>query len=165
MAWSKAGTVADYLADLPPERRETISRVRDVVRKGVPAGYEEHMGWGMITWSIPLSTFPDTYNGQPLCIAALGSQKNYCTLYLMGPYGNPVQLRMLQEGFREAGKKLDMGKSCVRFRSPDDLALDVIAEVLASTPPAKLIEWHEMAHGQKPKVGKKKATARKSRRS
>ena len=165
MAWSKAGTVADYLAELPPERRDVMSRVRDAVRKGVPGGYEEHMGWGMITWSIPLSTFPDTYNGQPLCIAALGSQKNHCSLYLMGPYGNPVQLKKLQEGFREAGKKLDMGKSCVRFKSADDLPLDVIAEVLASTPPAKLIEWHEMAHGQKKKVGKKKATARKSRRS
>jgi len=162
MASSKAGTVADYLAELPSDRRDTISSVRDAVRDRIPKGYEEGMGSGMIVWGIPLSIFPDTYNGHPLYIAALGSQKNYCSLYLMGPYGDPAQLKLLQDGFRKAGKKLDMGKSCVRFRSVDDLALDVIGDVIASTPPGDLMRWHEAAHGEGRSL---RRAARKSRRS
>ena len=155
MASSKATSVSEYLDELPEDRRKSISRVRSVVRKNLPKGYAEGMYWGMITWHIPLKDYPDTYNGQPLCIAGLASQKNICTLYLMAPYAVPSQLAALEKGFRKAGKKLNMGKSCVHFTKPDDLALDAIAEAIAGTPPQKLIELTERVHPRKP-GGKKR---------
>ena len=148
---SKAATVAEYLKELPPDRRKSISEVRRVVRKHLPKGYSEGMYYGMITWHIPLKDYPDTYNGQPLCIASLASQKNSCTLYLMGAYADPANLATLEKRSRDAGKKLDMGKSCVHFRTPDDLAMDAIAEVIGSVPPARLIELNERAHSRKAK--------------
>ncbi|MBA3342942.1 MAG: DUF1801 domain-containing protein [Gemmatimonadaceae bacterium] len=149
MASSKASTVAAYLDELPPDRRKAISSVRSLVRKHIPKGYSEGMGWGMITWHIPLSDYPDTYNGQPLCYVALAAQKNYCSLYLMGVYGDPAREKVLKDGFTNAGKKLDMGKSCVHFKSADDLPLDVIGDVIAGMPPEKLIAAIERAHGKK----------------
>ena len=151
MASSTAATVSDYLKELPEDRRKAISRVRSIVRKNLPEGYSEGMSWGMISWFIPLKDYPDTYNGQPLCIAGLASQKNFCTLYLMGAYMNPAQLAALKEGFRKAGKKLDMGKSCIHFKQADDLPLDTIAEVVAAVPPEELIELNERSHPKKPK--------------
>lgn len=158
MASTKASTVAAYLEELPPDRRKTMSRVRTVVRKSIPKGYSEGMGWGMITWHIPLSDYPDTYNGQPLCYVALAAQKNYCSLYLMGVYGDPAQEKLLKEGFTKAGKKLDMGKSCVHFKTADDLPLNVIGDVIAGMPPKKLIATIERAHGKKKPATKKAAT-------
>ena len=134
MASSKATTVAAYLKELPVERRAVVSAVRDVVRTHLPAGYEELMGYGMIMYSVPLARLPDTYNGHPLCYAALAAQKNYYALYLMTVYGRPDAEKKFRDGFKKAGKKLDMGKSCVRFKSIDDLPLDVIGETIASTP-------------------------------
>lgn len=146
---SSATTVAQYLEELPADRRATIAAVRTVLRRHMPKGYREGMCWGMITWSIPLRRFPATYNGQPLAYVALASQKGYCSLYLTCVYGCPAQEKRLREGFRAAGKKLDKGKSCVRFQKADDLALDVIGEIVASTPPQTLIDWHEAAHRRK----------------
>ena len=77
-------SVVEYLASLPPDRRKAITTVRKVVRDNIPTGYSEMFGWGMIMWGVPLSRYPDTYNKQPLCYVALASQKNYCSLYLMG---------------------------------------------------------------------------------
>ena len=145
MATSKAATVDEYLAELPPERRTVVAKVRDVVRRNLPKGYAESMNWGMICWELPLSKYPDTYNGQPLAYAALAAQKNYYSLYLMNEYGDGKTLR---EEFTKAGKKLDMGKSCVRFKSLDDLPLDVIGKAIASTPPEKLIERHERSRAR-----------------
>lgn len=165
MASTKASTVTAYLDELPPDRRKTMSRVRSVVRKNIPKGYSERMGWGMITWHVPLADYPDTYNGQPLCYVALAAQKNFCSLYLMGVYGDAVQKKALIEGFRNAGLKLDMGKSCLRFRSADDLPLDVIGDVIAGMPPKKLIAISECAHGTKKTATKKKrkSMAKKTR--
>jgi hypothetical protein len=92
---------------------------------------------------IPLSHYPATYNKQPLAYVSLAAQKNYVSLYLMGAYGDPAQEKFLRDGFARAGKKLDMGKSCVRFRTPGDLPLDVIAASVASTPPEKFIARYE----------------------
>ncbi len=153
MGSSKATTVEEYLDGLPDDRRATVSKVRSVVRKNLPGGYEESVGYGMITWQIPLSDYPETYSGQPLCYIALASQKNYCSLYLMGANADAVQRKTLREGFEAAGKKLDMGKSCVRFRTPDDLPLDVIGEVVSGMPPSRLIELVEDAHAGKKKKG------------
>ena len=146
-------TVSEFLASLPPDRRKTIDAVRKIIRKNLPKGYQEGMGWGMIMYVVPLSRFAKTYNGHPLCHVGLGSQKNYCALYLMSAYGNASQQAALADGFKRAGKKLAMGKACVRFRSVDDLALDAIADVVAGTPPERLIAAHEAAHG-----GKKRST-------
>jgi Domain of unknown function (DU1801) len=145
MVMSKATKVADYLAELPADRRKTISAVRAVVRKNLPKGYKETIGYGMICYNVPLATYPDTYNGQPLCYAALAAQKNYCALYLMNVYGDGPAAKAFRGGFRKAGKKLDMGKSCVRFRTADDLPLDVIGRTIAATPVKAFIEKYEKA--------------------
>jgi uncharacterized protein DUF1801 len=144
-------TVAQYLRGLDPERRRTISAVRTAVNAHLPDGYVEGMTYGMISWYVPLTTFPGTYNGQPLCCAGLSAQKNHNSLYLMAAYGNPTQARALRDGFARQGLKLDMGKSCVRFRSVGDLPLDVIGEVIASMPPQMLIDAHESVHGKRRK--------------
>lgn len=128
-----ADTVTEFLAKLPADRRKEISRVRSVVRKHLPAGYKEVMCLGMITYEVPLRTYSDTYNGRALWYVALGAQKNFLTLYLMNAYGSPAITRKLQGGFKAAGKKLDMGKACIRFKSADDLALETVGEVVAST--------------------------------
>lgn len=148
MASSKAQTVEQYLQELPEDRREVVSAVRDVVLRSLPAGYREAMGFGMITWGIPLEDYPNTYNGQPLGYAALAAQKNYYALYVMTPYQDPAQEQWLREEFRKAGKKLDMGKSCLRFKKLDDLPLDVIGRLIASTPPADFIAQYERARGE-----------------
>jgi len=145
MVMSKAATVADYLAELPADRRRTISAVRAVIRKSLPKGYKESVGYGMICYAVPLSTYADTYNGQPLCYAALASQKNYCALYLMNVYGDTQTAKAFRDGFKKAGKKLDMGKSCVRFKTADDLPLDVIGRTIALTPMKAFIEKYEKA--------------------
>jgi uncharacterized protein YdhG (YjbR/CyaY superfamily) len=143
MVMSKATTVAGYLAELPADRRKTISTVRAVVRKHLPQGYKESIGYGMICYAVPLSTYPDTYNGQPLCYAALAAQKNYCAIYLMNVYGDAATAKAFREGFRQAGKKLDMGKSCVRFKTADDLPLDVIGRTIAATSMKDFIGQYE----------------------
>jgi uncharacterized protein YdhG (YjbR/CyaY superfamily) len=145
MVMSKATRVADYLAELPADRRKTISAVRAVIRKSLPKGYKESVGYGMICYSVPLSTYPDTYNGQALCYAALAAQKNYCALYLMNVYGDSPTAKAFKEGFTKAGKKLDMGKSCVRFKTADDLPLDVIGKTIALTPMREFIGQYERA--------------------
>ena len=143
MVASRATTVAEYLAELPADRRKVIAAVRAVVRRNLPAGYKELVGYGMICYSVPLSSYPDTYNGQPLCYAALAAQKHYFALYLMSVYGDAARTTALQDAFKKAGKKLDMGKSCVRFRTLDDLPLDAIGHTIAATPVKAFIARYE----------------------
>lgn len=140
-----ATTAEDYIAALPEDRREAIAKVRAVVKKNLPKGFSEFVGWGMISYGIPLKRFPHTYNGQPLCYVALAAQKHYCSLYLMSVYGDTKHATRLRDGFKAAGKKLDMGKSCVRFKSPDDLPLDVVGELIASVSADKWIELFEQS--------------------
>jgi len=157
MVQSKARTVKEYLDELPADRRREIARVRSVVRKNLPAGYREMMGWGMISYGIPLETYPHTYNEQPLCYAALAAQKNFNTLYLMGAYSDSKQRKRLEDAFRKSGKKMDIGKSCLHFRKADDLPLDAIGEVIAGLPPEKMIALYEQSRG-KGKGNRKLAT-------
>src|ERR1700730_15038809 len=145
-----ATTVAEYIASLPEDRRRAVKKVRALLKGRVPNGYRESMQWGLISYSIPLESFPDTYNGQPLCYAALGSQKNHLSLYLMGAYGHAPLRKKLEEGFRKARKRLDMGKPCIRFRSLDDLALDVIGDVVAAVPPDKYLEIYRRSRERTP---------------
>ena len=142
---SNAATVEQYLADLPEDRRTVVSAVRGVVNANLPPGYTETMAFGMIGWGIPLQDYPDTYNGQPLGIAALASQKNHLSLYLMGLYSSEPEEAWFREEYAKRGMRLDMGKSCVRFTRLDQLPLDVIAEVIARIPPALLIARYEAA--------------------
>ena len=143
MVSSKALTVDDYLAELPEERREVVSSVRELILRNLPGGYREGMNWGMITYEIPLERYPDTYNKKPLGYAALAAQKNNYTLYLTSVYQNPERKKWLEREFKKAGKRLDMGKSCLHFKRLEDLPLDVIAQAIASTPPEKVIEQYE----------------------
>jgi hypothetical protein len=144
MVQSKATTVKDYLKELPDERRAVIAAVRDVVRRNLPSGYKERMNYGMITYEIPLKRYPETYNGQPLCYMALAAQKNHFALYLMGYCHCAEQESTLKRDFQKAGKRLDMGKACVRFRKLEDLPLDVIGRVTASIPPEDFIQRYEV---------------------
>jgi len=143
MASSKATTVSQYIRELPSAQRAVISKLRAIIRKNLPDGYVEAMNWGMISYEIPLKRYPDTYNRQPLGIAALAAQKNYFALYLNCIYMDGERARTFAEGFRESGKKLDMGKSCVRFKSLDDLPLDLIAKTIAGMSVQEHIEIYE----------------------
>jgi len=134
---SSATTVARYLASLPAERRRALEAVRAVLRANLDPVYPEGMQYGMIGYAVPHRVFPLGYHcdpSQPLMFAALGAQKNYMSLYLMSVYGDPGEERRLRAGFARAGKKLDMGKSCVRFRKLEDLPLEVIGEAVARVP-------------------------------
>lgn len=133
MARSMAGSVEDYLGELPQERREALQEVRKVVFDNLPAGYVETMNWGMITYEIPLERYPDTYNKRPLMYAALASQKNHMSLHLMCVYSHKESRIRFEEKFKASGKKLNMGKSCVRFKRLEDLPLDVVGEAIAGT--------------------------------
>lgn len=143
MVQSSARSVDEYLAQLPDDDRRVLSAVRTVVKANLPEGYEEAMANGMIGYGIPLSRYPKTYNKQPLSYAALAAQKNHHALYLMCAYMDPAQTKALEDGFRKAGRKLDMGKSCIRFKSLEDIPLDVVGEVVASTPVERYIEIYE----------------------
>jgi Domain of unknown function (DU1801) len=118
---SDAATVEEYLEELPPDRREAIVAVRDIVNAHLPDGFEEGMQFGMISWHVPVARYPDTYNGQGLGIAALASQKNHVALYLMGIYSDEDDAAWFKQEWRATGQRLDMGKSCVRFRHQDDI--------------------------------------------
>ena len=148
MVSSKAATPEAYLAELPPERREVVARVRDLVNANLPKGYVERMSWGMIGWELPLEDYPDTYNGQPLVYAGLAAQKNHYALYLNCIYASEERTQRLRDAHARAGKKLDMGKSCIRFKKADDLAEDVIAEAIASVPPASFIAEYEASRAR-----------------
>ena len=140
MASSKAATPDDYLQDLDPLRAGELRTVRDAVNAALPAGYVERMAWGMISWEVPLEISGPTYNKQPLVYAALAAQKNHNALYLNCAYASPERAERLRRAFQAAGKKLDVGKSCVRFRRADELALDAIAAEIASADPAAFVE-------------------------
>ena len=149
MARSEAKTVEEYLDELTDDRRETVEAVRDVVNLNLPDGYEETVQFGMISYVVPLERYPKTYNRQALQYAALASQKNYVSLYLMNVYGNEETERWFVDRYRASGKRLDMGKACVRFKSIDDLPLDLIGETIARTPVDDFIALYETARGQR----------------
>ena len=164
---SKATTVADYLKSLPDDRRDAVNAVRKVVRANLDKQYEEGIQYGMIGYYIPHKIFPAGYHcdpKQPLPFAALASQKNYLSLYLMGVYcgcgegpGNAEtpDARWFRETWAKTGKKLDMGKACVRFKKVEDLALDVIGEAIKRVP-AKIYIERYLATLTKTNAGKKK---------
>ena len=147
---SKAKTVDEYLESLSEDRRSQIQIVRKIIIKNLPEGYEEVMNWGMITYQVPLERYPDTYNKQSLMYAALASQKNHMGVYLMGIYSSEELRKDFEEKYRESGKKMDIGKSCVRFKTIENLPLDLIGKAIAAIDVDVLIKMFQ-------KVQKKEA--------
>ena len=130
MVRSTAETVDQYLAELPDDRRAAITEVRQAILDNLPNGFIEAMNWGMISYEVPHETFPDTYNKKPLMYAALASQKNHMAVYLTTVYGNPELEQWFRDAYMASGKKLDMGKSCVRFKKLEHLPVDLIGETI-----------------------------------
>ncbi len=149
MVTSKATTVTEYLASLPPDRGKEVAAVRKLVKAHLPKGYKEVMNWGMICWVIPERPYPRLNNAQPLCYVALAAQKHYCSLYLTGAYMFPDQAAAIQVAYKEAEKRPDMGKCCVRFKRAEDLPLEGLGKVIAAIPPGMLIvRYEEMVKGR-----------------
>lgn len=143
---SKAATVEEYLGELPPERRVAIATLRAVIRKHLPRGYEEGMQYGMIGYYVPHSAYPAGYHcdpRQPLPFACLASQKNYMSLYLTSVYMDDEQATAFRAAWLKTGKKLDMGKSCIRFKQVDDLPLELIAKTIKGATLKKHLAWYE----------------------
>jgi uncharacterized protein YdhG (YjbR/CyaY superfamily) len=140
---AEATTPDQYLAELADDRRDAIETVREAIVKNLPKGFVESMMWGMIVYSVPLETYPDTYNGQPLMYAALASQKNHMAVYLTGVYSDEHRREAFLSKYRATGKRLDMGKSCVRFRRIDDLPVDLIGETIGAIDLDSFIELYE----------------------
>ncbi|MGW6448410.1 DUF1801 domain-containing protein [Lentzea sp. NPDC055074] len=140
MVKSNASTVAQYLAELPDEQRAEVETVRDVILANLPGGYVEMMDWGLIVYAVPLEVSGPTYNKKPLLYVALSAQKRYFSVYLT------TVMEEFEESFRArwaaTGKKLDMGKACVRFKRASDLALDIIGDEVARLSVPEFVGWH-----------------------
>lgn len=147
MARSNAATVDEYLDELDDESRATVEHVRATILAKLPDGYIETMRWGMIAYEVPLEVSGPTYNDQPLLYAALARQARHFAVYLTGPWSDPDgALAEFREAYLASGKKLDMGKSCVRFKRLDDLPLDVIGDEIARLDVEEFIGIAERAH-------------------
>lgn len=152
---SKATTVKQYLAELPPDRRAAIEAVRKIILKHLPKGYKEGMQWGMISYYVPLELYPAGYGENknvPLPYVALASQKNYMALYLTNVYADGKE-GWFKEAYKKTGKKLDMGKGCVRFKKLDDLPLELVGKAVALMP---VKTWIEIYRKSREKLKKKR---------
>jgi hypothetical protein len=162
----KAPTVQAYLRALPEDRRAAISAVRDVILENLDGSYEEGMQYGVIGYYVPHRVYPKGYHcdpKQPLPFAALANQKNYMSLYLMSVYCGGVDgdagnqhSRWFREAWAKTGKKLDMGKACIRFKKVEDLPLEVIGEAVRRVPAAKYVEYCESSLAGRAGAGSKK---------
>ncbi|MCA9284967.1 MAG: DUF1801 domain-containing protein, partial [Phycisphaerales bacterium] len=163
---SKATTVEQYLDQLPADRREAISAVRKVILKNLPKGYAEGVQYGMIGYCVPHSIYPAGYHcnpKQPLPFASLASQKNHMALYLMCIYGDDAHREWFCKAWTDTGRKLDMGKGCVRFKKLDDVPLAVVGEAIKRVPVKTFIANYEAGLGERrqPTAARGKAPARK----
>ena len=140
---SEEKTVAGYIASLPEIRADVISEIRDLVNKHIKSGFEETMRWGMITWEIPLSLYPNTYNKQPLYYIGLAAQKNNYSLYLMSCYVSEKEGKEFEAAYKSSGKKMDIGKSCVRFKKVADLPLPLIIKYIKRYSVKEFIAVHD----------------------
>ncbi len=144
---SKATSVDAYLAELPEERQKAIAKLRSVIKKHLPKGFKEGMGYGMIGWSVPHSIYPAGYHcnpKDPLPFIGLASQKNFIAVYHMGVYANPKLLKWFTEAHAKASpKKLDMGKSCMRYKRAEDIPYKLIGELASKITPEEWIKTYE----------------------
>jgi hypothetical protein len=148
MVSSEAPTPEAYLDELPRERAAFVSRLRDLVNANLPDGYVERMSWGMIGWEVPLERYPGTYNGQPLVYAGLAAQKNHTALYLNCVYASEARTERLRAAWAATGRRLDMGKSCLRFKRAEDVAEQVLAETIRSIPVERFIAEYEASRAR-----------------
>jgi hypothetical protein len=158
---SNAATVAAYLKGLPEDRRTVISAVRKVMLDHLPKGYEECMNYGMIGYVVPHKLYPPGYHCDPklpLPFAGLAAQKNHFALYVMSVYGDAETESWLRAAWKAAGKKLDMGKCCIRFKKLEDVPLDVVAKLIARVPVIEYIArtTASLAKSAKPRAKKAK---------
>jgi uncharacterized protein YdhG (YjbR/CyaY superfamily) len=152
---SEATTVNEYLAELPADRREALAEVRAVVLAHLPDGIVETINWGMISYEVPLAVFPDTYNKQPLMFAALASQKNHMALYLSAIYADAGLRTEFEDRYRQSGKRMDMGKSCVRFKRAEDLPLNLVAWAIGSVSTEEFVGIYAKVHTGRPGTHRK----------
>jgi uncharacterized protein YdhG (YjbR/CyaY superfamily) len=141
-----ASTVTEYLAALPADRRETLKEVRRGINRALPPGYEEGIQWGMISWFVPLSTYPAGYGGNKkvaLPLISLASMKNYVALHMVCFYGQPALREWFLAEYAKSGKKLDMGQGCLRFKTVSDLALDLVERTVARLPVEEYIAGYQ----------------------
>ncbi len=169
---SKAATVGEYLAGLPADRRSAIEGVRGVILKNLDPLFEEGMQYGMIGYYLPHRVYPAGYHcdpSQPLPFVCLASQKNYMSLYMGCVYGDPERDSWFREEWAKTGKRLDMGKCCLRFRKLDDLALEVVAESIRQVSAREFIQFYEAVlktkHKTVRKTGAKPTTSKTKPRS
>ncbi len=159
---SNAATVKEYLSELPADRRDAMESVRAVIRQNLDPAYEEGMQYGMIGYYVPHSVYPPGYHcdpKQPLPFVCLASQKNYMSVYLGSVYAVPGGEKRFREAWAKTGKKLDMGKSCLRFKKLDELALDVIGEAIRRVPVREFIQYYEsVLQNMRSKFPKRSAT-------
>jgi len=166
---AKPSTVKQYIDSVPEDRRAAIRAVRAAVNKGLPKGYKEGIQYGFIGWFVPHSIYPDGYHCDPslgVPFAGLASQKNHMGLYLMCVYGDEKQRVWFEKAWAKSGKKLDMGKSCVRFKKLEDVPLDVITETVKRVPVDKFLAQYAAAipESAKKKIAKKKAAKKATKK-
>jgi len=149
MVKSDATSVDQYLNDLPDDRKRVLKQIRRTILKNLNPDFEETMNWGMISYEIPLEIYPDTYNGQPLQFAALASQKQYVSLYLMSVYQDSRLKEFLLDGFKKIGKRPNIGKSCIRFKQIEDIPLEEIGKIISKTSVDEYIEKYEKARNSR----------------
>ncbi len=142
MVSSKATTVKQYLAELPEDRREDITKLVSLVRKHLPKGYAEEMAWGMIGYTVPMSMSGPTYNNQPLGAVAIAAQKHQISLYLLSIYASEKYTKEFQKRWLASGKKLNMGKSCIRFKTLEQADLETIAWAVGLLKPKEFVEMY-----------------------
>ena len=135
--------IEEYLAGIPGDRGEAVRTVFDTVHAAMPEGYELVFSYGMPGWVVPLSRYPVTYNKQPLAYVSVGAQKQYNSLYLMGCYADSDEDRAFREEWAATGLTLNMGKSCLRFRTLGEVDLGIIARTVAGTSVDQFIETYE----------------------
>jgi hypothetical protein len=145
MVSSNAATIEQYLAELAEPRRSEISRLLDLIRDNLPAGFIETMAWGMIVFQVPLEVSGPTYNDQPLAAVALASQKNHVSFYLSAIYASEELTGEFQLRWANSGKRLDMGKSCVRFTSLEKADLETLAWAVSRFDPVRFSEMYSSA--------------------
>ncbi len=157
-----APTVKQWLASVPRERKAAIKAVRDAVNRHLPRGYQETVDWGMLAWVVPLATLPDTHNGHPLTLAALGAHRKLMTIYLMTVYSDPRIRKEFTAAYKKTGKKLDMGGCCVHFKTLDDLPLDVVGATIARLEVDQYVEQYRKSRPRKTPKKKSRTKARVS---
>lgn len=144
---SKATAVNQYISGLPEDRQKAVAKLRAVIKKNIPKGFKEAMGYGMMGWSVPHSIYPAGYHcnpKDPLPFMGLASQKNSINLYHMGIYADPKLLKWFQDAHAKASpKKLDMGKSCIRYKKPEDIPFDLIGELASKMTVEEWISKYE----------------------